>query len=114
MAPRTPAEQRIADILGRVLGIDRVGVEDSFFELGGHSLLAMQVLFRIREAFRVEMSARLLYSSAFTAADLALLPEDGRTRASVLASQSPPVGRSCTCDADGLALHISGIESSLP
>ena len=71
VAARTPAEQTIADILGQVLGIDRVGVEDNFFELGGHSLLAMQVLFRIREAFQVDMSARLLYNSAFTAADLA-------------------------------------------
>ena len=69
--PRTPAERTVATILARVLGLDRVGVDDNFFELGGHSLLAMQVLFRIREAFGVELSARLLYTSAFTAADLA-------------------------------------------
>jgi FkbH-like protein len=71
VAPRTPAERTIVAILSDVLGLDRVGVEDNFFEIGGHSLLAMQVLFRIREAFQVELSARLLYTSAFTAADLA-------------------------------------------
>ena len=71
VAPRTPTEQTIAAILAQVLGVDRVGAEDNFFQLGGHSLLAMQVLFRIREAFQVELSAHLLYQSAFTAADLA-------------------------------------------
>jgi FkbH-like protein len=69
--PRTPAERTIVAILADVLGLDRVGVEDNFFQIGGHSLLAMQVLFRIREAFQVELSARLLYQSTFTAADLA-------------------------------------------
>jgi acyl carrier protein len=69
--PRTPTERTIAGILAQVLGIDRVGAEDNFFQIGGHSLLAMQVLFRIRQAFHVELSTRLLYSSAFTAADLA-------------------------------------------
>jgi FkbH-like protein len=69
--PRTPTERTIAGILAQVLGIDRVGVEDNFFQLGGHSLLAIQVLFRIREAFQVGLSTRLLYNSAFTAADLA-------------------------------------------
>ncbi len=71
LAPRTPAEQAVAAILAQVLSLDRVGVNDNFFELGGHSLLAMQVLFRVREAFQVELSARLLYTSAFTTADLA-------------------------------------------
>jgi len=70
-APRTPGEQTIAAIFGKVLGIDRVGVDDSFFQIGGHSLLAMQVLFKIREAFNVEMSARDLYDGAFTVAQLA-------------------------------------------
>ncbi len=71
IAPRTPAEKSVAAILAQVLGIDRVGVEDSFFDLGGHSLLAVQVLSRIKEEFHVELSTRLLYHSSFTAADLA-------------------------------------------
>ncbi len=70
-APRTPGERTIAAIFGEVLGIDRVGIDDNFFRIGGHSLLAMQVLFRIREAFNVELSARDLYDGAFTAAQLA-------------------------------------------
>ena len=52
IAPRTPTEQRIADIWARVLGVERIGINDSFFDLGGHSLLAMQLISRIREDVR--------------------------------------------------------------
>ena len=71
VAPRTPGERAIAEIFGKILWIDRVGVDDNFFQMGGHSLLAMQVLSRVREAFDVELSARDLYDGAFTAAQLA-------------------------------------------
>jgi hypothetical protein len=43
VAPAGDAAQHIADAFKRVLGIDRVGVDDNFFSLGGHSLLAVQV-----------------------------------------------------------------------
>jgi len=49
IAPRTPTEQRIADIWARVLGVEPIGIDDSFFDLGGHSLLAMQLISRISE-----------------------------------------------------------------
>jgi FkbH-like protein len=81
VAPRTSAERTIVAIVGDVLGLDRVGVEDNFFDIGGHSLGAMQVLFRIREAFHVELSARLLYTSALTAADLATKVVDAQLSA---------------------------------
>ncbi|AUX29428.1 MULTISPECIES: non-ribosomal peptide synthetase/type I polyketide synthase [Sorangium] len=60
VAPRTQAEQLIADIWAEVLGHARVGSSDSFFALGGHSLSAMQVASRLRSAFGVELSLRAL------------------------------------------------------
>jgi acyl carrier protein len=60
-APRTPAETRLADIWREVLGVERVGAHDSFFELGGHSMKAVQVLARVQEAWRVDISLRVLF-----------------------------------------------------
>ena len=43
VAPAGDAAQHISDAFKRVLGIDRVEMNDNFFSLGGHSLLAVQV-----------------------------------------------------------------------
>jgi FkbM family methyltransferase len=56
ISPRTPIEQHLADFWQQILGIDKVGIDDSFFDLGGNSLLATQIISRIREAFDVELS----------------------------------------------------------
>ncbi|MGH9760484.1 MAG: condensation domain-containing protein, partial [Blastocatellia bacterium] len=47
---RTPAEQSLALIWSRVLGVERVGVNDNFFELGGDSILSIQVISQARKA----------------------------------------------------------------
>ncbi|RKG80159.1 amino acid adenylation domain-containing protein [Corallococcus exercitus] len=61
VAPRTPVEQRLAELWKDVLGVERVGATDSFFELGGHSLLAVQVVSRIRATFGVDLPLRALF-----------------------------------------------------
>lgn len=61
VAPRTPLEQRLAELWQEVLGVPRVGVLDSFFDLGGHSLKAVQLLARVQEAWAVELSLRTLF-----------------------------------------------------
>ncbi|TXA41612.1 amino acid adenylation domain-containing protein [Mycobacterium tuberculosis variant bovis] len=49
-APVTAIEEILADIYAQVLGVERVGVDDSFFDLGGDSILSMQVVARARAA----------------------------------------------------------------
>ncbi|GDY71384.1 hypothetical protein SAV31267_008690 [Streptomyces avermitilis] len=49
-APRTEAERVLCALFAEVLGLERVGVEDSFFELGGDSIMSMQVVARARRA----------------------------------------------------------------
>ncbi|WP_139802017.1 non-ribosomal peptide synthetase, partial [Mycobacterium angelicum] len=49
-APTTLTEEILAGIFAQVLGIDRVGVDDSFFDLGGDSISSMQVVARARAA----------------------------------------------------------------
>jgi amino acid adenylation domain-containing protein len=60
--PRTPAEELVAGIWERVLGV-RPGVHDNFFDLGGHSLRATQVVSRLREAFGAELPLRALFEA---------------------------------------------------
>ena len=73
MAPRSALEKELAAIWSELLGIDQIGVEDNFFDLGGHSLSAMQMLSRIRDACKVELSLRSLFSDQFTIANVALM-----------------------------------------
>ena len=61
VAPRTPAEELVADIWTGVLGTERIGIADNFFELGGHSLLATQVVSRLNKAFKSELSLQRFF-----------------------------------------------------
>jgi amino acid adenylation domain-containing protein len=63
VAPGTPVEELLCDLWAQVFHLEQVSVHDNFFDLGGHSLLATQLISRIREAFRVELSIRSLFES---------------------------------------------------
>jgi acyl carrier protein len=63
VAPRNEVETTIARIWESILGVSPIGIYDKFFELGGHSLLAIQLISRLREAFRVELSAQRLFEA---------------------------------------------------
>jgi amino acid adenylation domain-containing protein len=60
---QTEVESRVADIVATLLGLQQVGANDNFFLLGGHSLLATQVIGRVRDAFDVDISLRMLFES---------------------------------------------------
>jgi acyl carrier protein len=62
VAPRTAAEEALAEIWAEVLRLERVGVHDSFFDLGGHSLLIMRLLATIQATFDLELSIRTVFS----------------------------------------------------
>nr|WP_281256189.1 non-ribosomal peptide synthase/polyketide synthase [Nocardia amikacinitolerans] len=47
-AARTPVEQIIAEVFAEVLGVQRVGVDDSFFALGGDSIVSIQLVSRAK------------------------------------------------------------------
>jgi len=61
VAPVSPTEIAVAEIIAQTLNVDRVGLEDDFFQLGGHSLLGMQVATWVRERLGVSLQLRALF-----------------------------------------------------
>ena len=61
--PEGPIEERLAAFWQDLLGVDRIGAEDSFFDLGGHSLIAVRLFAQIRKAFQVDFPISVLFEA---------------------------------------------------
>lgn len=68
VAPRNEVEQVLAELWARLLGVDRVGMNDGFFDMGGHSLLAIRLLSRVREVLDAELPLSDLFARPTVAA----------------------------------------------
>ena len=60
-APANAVEEIMADIYAQVLGLERVGVDDSFFDLGGDSISAMRVIAAINTTLDIQLAVRTLF-----------------------------------------------------
>ena len=90
-APADAVEEILAGIYARVLGLERVGVDDSFFDLGGDSLSAMRVIAEINASLSAEVSVRVLFEAP-TVAELApCVSEQAGRRAPLVAVERPAV-----------------------
>ena len=63
VAPTNVIEETLADIWTEVLPVAQVGIHDNFFSLGGHSLLATQLIFRVNQAFELNLQLRTLFEA---------------------------------------------------
>src|SRR4029078_11111348 len=87
-AARSSLEQVLADVWGKVLGVERVGIHDNFFELGGDSILSIQITAKANE-----LGVRVTPRQIFEHRTVAELAEVAGKQQEVEAEQSTVTGR---------------------
>ena len=90
-APADPVEEVLAGIYAQVLGLERVGVDDSFFELGGDSLSAMRVVAAINTSLDAGVSVRALFEAPTIRRLAPRIGRDASRRDPVVAVERPAV-----------------------
>ena len=86
-APASLVEEILAGIYAQVLGVERVGVDDSFFDLGGDSLSAMRVIAAVNTGLDADLAVRALFEAP-TVARLAPRVGEGSGRRAVGADRA--------------------------
>ena len=86
-----PTEEILAGIYAQVLGLERVGVDDSFFDLGGDSLLAMRVIAAINTSLDSGLAVRTLFDAPTVAQLAPRIGEGSGRRNAVGVRQRPAV-----------------------
>ncbi len=61
--PKTNIEEKIHTVWCAVLNKPKISIQDNFLDLGGHSLKAVQIITRLNELFKVNISLKLLFES---------------------------------------------------
>ncbi|MEV5243545.1 amino acid adenylation domain-containing protein, partial [Streptomyces cinnamoneus] len=87
--PRNDREAVLCRLFADVLGLERIGIDDSFFDLGGHSLTATRLVSRIRAELKVELSVRSLFQSPTVAGVAALTGSAEDARKALVATTRP-------------------------
>jgi amino acid adenylation domain-containing protein len=62
-APGNAVEEILAGIYAQVLGLERVGVDDSFFDLGGDSILGVRLIAAINTKLDTDLLVRVLFEA---------------------------------------------------
>jgi amino acid adenylation domain-containing protein len=89
-APDNPRQEALCALFREVLGVARIGVDDSFFDLDGQSLLAMRLISRIDATLGVELSIADVFNAP-TVMDLDKLIDDLRDQSQVDSAGKGPV-----------------------
>ncbi|PBJ61414.1 non-ribosomal peptide synthetase, partial [Mycobacterium avium subsp. hominissuis] len=90
-APESPTEEILAGIYAEVLGVQRVGVDDSFFDLGGDSISAMRLIAAVNAALNADLPVRTVFEAPTVAALAPRIGEGGSGLEPLTAGERPAV-----------------------
>ncbi|KDF01162.1 amino acid adenylation protein [Mycolicibacterium aromaticivorans JS19b1 = JCM 16368] len=107
-APTTAVEETLAGIYATVLGVQRVGVDDSFFNLGGDSLSAMRLIASVNAAVNSRLSVRALFDAPTVAQLAARISEAATPREKPAGVPAAPVPVVATSSSGG-GLRIADV-----
>ncbi|MDP4174896.1 MAG: SDR family NAD(P)-dependent oxidoreductase [Bacteroidota bacterium] len=79
-SPSGELENQILEVWRELLGINKIGRNDSFFDLGGNSLLGTQLITKLRQTFKCELPLKSLFQEP-TIAGIASVIESQRLEA---------------------------------
>ncbi len=71
IGPRTPLEEKLADLWSAILGVRPIGIHEDFLHLGGNSLAAARIITQVSHNFQVELTMQAFFAS-LTIADMGL------------------------------------------
>ncbi|MGD2314830.1 amino acid adenylation domain-containing protein, partial [Mycolicibacterium nivoides] len=90
-APTTTVEEILTGIYAQVLGLDRVGIDDSFFDLGGDSLSAMRLINTVNASLGSDVAVRQVFEAPTVAELAARVGESSSRREPLIPQQRPTV-----------------------
>ncbi len=97
VAPGTDIERTLAGFWQELLGVEKVGIQDSFFDLGGHSLIAVRLFAMVKKAFAVEFPISVLFEAPTIQTCAAMISE----RVGDLPTGDSPIATGKTASATG-------------
>src|ERR1700694_1385784 len=84
-------EEILAGVFAEVLGVDRIGVDDSFFDLGGDSLSAMRLIAAINTSLDADLAVRALFDAPTIAQLAPRISGQASRREPLMAVERPAV-----------------------
>jgi amino acid adenylation domain-containing protein len=91
VAPRTPTESRLAEMVAELLALPApIGVYDNFFALGGHSLTVARLMARIQAVYGVDLPIYTMFSDPTVAGLAAAVAGAGGDGADAAAAPQGP------------------------